>query len=543
MATEGNELEQLHRRVAELEETLRAIQAGELDVLIGPGEARRYASETADRLYRVMVEEMQDGAVILDSDTHTILWCNRAFADLVEKPQSQVLGRSVYEFLAPASQEAWASLLHDDALRRADLDMQRSSGRAFPASVSATRMPGDVTTWGATVIDLTDRKDVERLRDIQAELELINRRKDEFIAMLGHELRNPLAPIRHATEMLDEQTDVPPVVDRVREVLERQVEQMSRLIDDLLDAGRITRGTLAVHRRPMDFREAVRAGIEAVSRLVDRRGHRLRAELPPQPVPVRADSVRLTQVISNLLANAAKYTQDGGEIRVCLDVFDDRASLSVTDNGVGIPQPLLPHIFEPFVQAGATLDRRAGGLGVGLALVRRITELHDGAVSADSQGSGRGATFTVELPLTQNMPESEPPPEEPGERRPERLCILVVDDNEDAAEMLALVLQRRGHDVEVLLDGPSALQRLREQLPHLMFVDIGMPGMSGYELAEAIREEYQPSPALVAVTGYGGRADRARALDAGFDEHVVKPVKPDRLEQLIDRYGRPGLRE
>ncbi|RYZ10292.1 MAG: response regulator [Myxococcales bacterium] len=367
--------------------------------------------------------------------------------------------------------------------------------------------------------------------------EAASRAKDEFLAMLGHELRNPLSPILtslHLMELRDASRSV-----KEREVIKRQVSHMVRLVDDLLDVSRIASGRVELKREVVELATVASAAIELATPLFEQRQHRLMVEVPEQGLAVDVDRGRMVQVLSNLLTNSAKYTSVGGRVELRAERRDGQVQVRVSDNGVGIAPELLGSVFDLFVQGARTLDRSEGGLGLGLSLVKSLVELHGGKVFAKSDGPGHGSEFSVTLPLapTEQMQETARAPRvTPLPNRRQR--ILLVDDNRDAADSTAQVLREVGHEVRVAYDGPSALDLSKEQAPSLALLDIGLPVMDGYELARRLREQ-QPSAALklIALTGYGQKADRERSLQAGFDAHLVKPVGIDELLTLVSKLG------
>jgi signal transduction histidine kinase len=371
-----------------------------------------------------------------------------------------------------------------------------------------------------------------RLRESEERLREADRRKDEFLALLAHELRNPLAPVHNAVEImrLREYTDSELVW--CRDVIERQVSLLTRLVDDLLDVSRITRGKINLQRQPVDLATVIAAAVETSRPLIDARHHTLDIVLPEHPVHVDGDIARLTQVIANLLNNSAKYQNDGGFIEVRVEKAGMEVALSVTDRGLGIEPHRLPRIFELFSQESVALDRSHGGLGIGLWLVRKLVEMHGGNVRVGSDGKGRGSTFTVRLPLLARVPETRRPPE-PAEIVTDALRVLVVDDNRDAAESLAMLLRLHGHEVVIANDGPAAVELAVNQQPAVVLLDIGLPGMDGYEVCRRIRQHGFDDMLVVAMTGYGQEKDRQRSHDAGFDTHTVKPVDPPVLQRLL----------
>ncbi|MEZ5964550.1 MAG: response regulator [Planctomycetota bacterium] len=382
-------------------------------------------------------------------------------------------------------------------------------------------------------VEIRERRGAEaRAQAALARLRDLDRRKDEFLAMLGHELRNPLAPIASAVEVLRLQPDR---VDRVRwaaGVIGRQVDQMRRLVDDLLDVARIMNGRLVLRRQPVDLREVARQAGERVGPLVRERGHRLRQEIAAEPMYVDGDHVRLVQIVANLLENAAKYTPPGGRIELYLNATGRTAELRVVDNGIGMASETIEVLFGLFVQGERAPDRSEGGLGLGLALVRRLVSLHQGAVTAASDGPGRGSVFTVRLPLIDvpvRAPEKTTKTADGRQRR-----VLVVDDNLDAADAAALLLRLWGFAVTTAADGPSALERVRIDDPEAVLLDIGLPRLDGYGVREAAGGLPGARSRLwIAVTGYGQDVDRERALARGFDVHLTKPVAPEALRAAL----------
>jgi len=367
------------------------------------------------------------------------------------------------------------------------------------------------------------------------ELRDADRRKDEFLATLSHELRNPLAPIRNSLRTM-EIAEQPALLERSRAIIDRQVTQMVRLIDDLLDISRITRGKLELRLDAVMIQEAVQAALETTRPLIDAAGHDLTVQLPAQPVYVLGDDARLAQIFSNLLNNAAKYTPPGGRISVEGTVENDDIVVRIRDTGFGIPPDKLPGIFDMFSQVDQSIDRAQGGLGIGLALVKRLVEMHGGRVSVTSGGAGRGTEFEIRLPAAppgtrQSLAGKVLPTQQP---RGKMRRVLVVDDNRDATESLVTYLSIAGHSVEGAYDGLEAIERATTYQPDIVLLDIGLPKVNGYEAAQRIRAQRRGEVVLVAVTGWGQEPDRARAREAGFDVHLTKPVDPAALVALID---------
>ena len=416
---------------------------------------------------------------------------------------------------------------------------RHKDGSSFPMELAVSEFHvGERRYFTGIVRDITERKRLEReLRKRIEALDEADRQKDEFLAMLAHELRNPLAPMRNALHLLKMPDAEPPVAQHARAIMDRQLSHLVRLVDDLLDVSRIVRGKVELRRELTDLRTIVQRAVETAQPALDAHGHRLQAQLPDEPVWVHADVVRLAQAIANLLTNAAKYTGPAGNVSLLAGVQDNHAVVTVRDTGVGIPPDILPRVFDLFVQGDRSLERSEGGLGIGLTLVERLVELHEGRVSAYSAGPGQGSEFTVRLPLApgpgrhEAVRRRETAERDPGEQ-PRR--VLVVDDNVDACESIALILGLGGYDAKCVHDGPSVLQTALDWRPHAIVLDIGLPGMSGYEVARQLRAraEFQ-GVLLLAMTGYGQQADRNRAQDAGFDRHLTKPVDPQQLQDML----------
>jgi PAS domain S-box-containing protein len=397
--------------------------------------------------------------------------------------------------------------------------------------------------------DITQQKRAEdELRRVAADLSEADHRKSEFLATLAHELRNPLAPIRTGLDLLRmssrtaEQDETAASAARLHGMMDRQLGHLIHLVDDLLDIARITRGKIELKKEPVLLRNIVATAVETSTALIEAHRHQLTVELPPEPLEVEADVTRMVQVLSNLLNNAAKYTPAGGRVQLSVRREDGQAVIAVSDSGIGIPPDAIGSVFEMFTQVRGSLDRAQGGLGIGLSLVRRLVELHGGRVSAYSAGRGQGSTFTVRLPLRPGTPHALAPAGEAKEEqhpqrarsRPGSLRVLVVDDNLDAAESLVALLEVLGHETRAAHDGVEGLEAAREFLPDLVLLDIGLPGMSGYEVARAIRR----TPALrqvvlIALTGWGAQSDQQQSHEAGFDQHLTKPVSLEALEQAL----------
>ena len=375
------------------------------------------------------------------------------------------------------------------------------------------------------------RDQLEALRIAEENLRNADRRKDEFLAMLAHELRNPLAPIRNAGELLARMLADNSQVQTIGAIIKRQSTHLSRMVDDLLDVSRITQGRIELQHEPVNLSSVISQALESVEPLMRENRHKVFVASGYGPVYVNGDHARLVQCVANVLTNSGKYTDPGGEIRVEVHSDGGEAVITITDNGVGIPAELLPQIFDLFVQSNRSLDRSQGGLGIGLSVVRRLIEMHGGRVSAASEGPGRGARFEMVLPVIACSREMG---EQQSEQTAARLRILIVDDNADSANSLAMILNLSGHVAEPVYGAAEALERAAALDPEIVLLDIGLPGMDGYEVARLLRRRGS-SARLVALTGYGQPEDVRRARDAGFDTHLVKPVD---LQHLLRDLGR-----
>ncbi len=391
-------------------------------------------------------------------------------------------------------------------------------------------------THGVVLIfhDVTERRELERqLRERAEKLAEADRRKTEFLTMLAHELRNPLAPIRNALHVLQLRGDDRAILEQVRGMMGRQVEHMARMIDDLLEVSRLTRGRVALREEPLDLAALLRQAAEDHRGPLEAAGLELRVHLPPGPVSVRGDRVRLAQVLGNLLDNARKFSPRGARVDLGLAEEGDQAVVTVADTGMGIAARDLPHIFEPFTQADQGLDRSTGGLGLGLAMARGLVELHGGTVEAQSPGKDRGTTLTVRLPRQAGGPEAAaptPPAEAPG-RRPR---VLVIEDNKDAGESLRMLLELLGHEARVAVTGAAGVEEARRWRPEVVVCDLGLPGMDGFKVAQALRQAPETARVrLIALTGYGQEEDQRKALAAGFDAYLVKPADTEKLLRVI----------
>jgi PAS domain S-box-containing protein len=441
--------------------------------------------------------------------------------------------------------QGWAKLLHPDDLAKAEEDVRRALETGQYFTEFRVVWPDGSVHWletralvfkdahgkperimGANM-DITERKQQEEA------LREADRRKDEFLATLAHELRNPLAPIRNGLQVL-RLTGEPAARERAREMMERQFGQLVRLVDDLLDVSRVSRNRLELRKARISLASVVENAVETARPLIEAKGHSLTVTLPPEPVFLDADLTRLAQVFWNLLNNSAKYTDPGGRIDLTARRDGGGVEVVVRDTGIGIPAEALPDLFTLFSQVDPGLERSQGGLGIGLALVKGLVEMHGGTVAARSAGPGRGSEFVVRLPAQPGVGESRPPPAVEAATAPPRRRVLVVDDNRDGATSLAMMLSLLGHDTRTAHDGLEAVELAEAFRPDVILLDIGLPKLNGYDACRRIREKpWGKSPVIVAVTGWGQEEDRRRSRAAGFDHHLVKPVELDVLEKLL----------
>jgi PAS domain S-box-containing protein len=431
---------------------------------------------------------------------------------------------------------------HRDLPQRLDfravhsIPLNTRHGKTLGVLTMQFRTPHRPSDREVRLTDLCARHAVDFIENAQLYQALrdADQRKDEFLAVLAHELRNPMAPISNALQVLRLSDDLTPASLRMCEIMQRQVTHLARMVDDLLDVSRITRGKVELRREPVDLVSAISAAVETSKPFIELKGHQLSISLSPEPIVVEADSVRLSQVIANLLNNSCKYTDRGGQIWLTAQRKESEAMISVRDTGVGIAPETLPRVFDLFSQADRTIQRSHGGLGIGLHLAKNLVQLHGGTIEARSAGLGQGSEFVIRLPLSSSgqLPARLPSPTTAAPLLPPRR-ILVVDDTRAAAYMLGKLLEALGQNVQVVHDGESALERVRSYAPDVVFSDIAMPKMDGFELARHVRQSGFSQPVLVALTGFSQESDRDRTRSAGYDYHLVKPVGLEMLQQLL----------
>ena len=508
--------------------------------------AERYRNEENQRLM-TLFEQAPGILAVLRGPDHVFEITNQSYMQLIG--HRGLIGKTAREALPEVADQGFFELL-DQVYQSGQpfvghavpLRVQReANGPLEERFVDFVYQPirgpkGDVEGIFVEGSDVTVRKRVED------ELRAANRQKDQFLAMLAHELRNPLAPITTAAQLLQRGTLDPQRARHASDIIVRQAEHMTDLVNDLLDVSRVTRGLAEIEKEDLDITSVVHGAVEQVRPLLDMKRHELKLELWQQPLHVSGDRTRLVQVVSNILNNAAKYTPSGGKIVLRVRSEGGEAVIAVCDNGQGIDPQVLPYIFDLFTQAERTPDRSQGGLGIGLALVKSLVALHGGRVAAYSEGANRGSEFVIRLPLLQSAPGDERAPDE-ADTHEGPVRVLVVDDNADAAQMLATLLEAHGHAVSVEYDGTGGLARAVRERPEVMLLDIGLPDIDGHELARRLRASPETAHAtLVALTGYGQSDDRERAYEAGFDRHMVKPADLSELLRILAAVREPAAR-
>ena len=520
---------------------------GAVCILSDISERRRNekALRESDEHFRMLVEGVRDYAIVMTDPENRVVSWNTGAERILGYTGPEILGRDLAIVFTPEDREkdvpGWEMRTAVAEGRAIDERWQlRKDGSRFWASGVLSPLrdeEGGLRGFAKVFRDESERKRLEEeLRRRALELVEADRQKDQFLAMLAHELRNPLAPVRNALEEIRLTPGDPAAVERARAMAGRQIAHMARLIEDLLDVSRITSGKIQLRRRPVDF-SAIASHSAVTSRAqIEAARQELRATIAPGPIWVDGDSTRLEQVLANLLNNATKFSDPGGRIDMSVSVEGAEVRLLVRDTGIGIGPETLPRVFDLFAQGDRSLARAQGGLGIGLTLVRSLVEMHGGVVGVHSEGPGRGAEFLVRLPIiAEPAPSGHEAPGGPG-REPQPRRVLVVDDNIDSATSLARVLGLWGHDVSIAHGGPEAIEMAVAGRPDLILLDIGLPGMDGYEVAAHLRARPDAgTPTLVALTGYGQEDDRRRSREAGIEHHLVKPVDLDELQALLER--------
>jgi len=487
-----------------------------------------------DEMFRLLVENIRDYAIFLLDPRGIVTTWNAGAEHIKGYAKDEIVGRHFSLFYTPdAIARHWPQHELKLAVEQGRFEDEgwrlRKDGTTFWANVVITPIQdadGRLLGFAKITRDLTARRKVEALQRSE-------RQMNEFLAMLAHELRNPLSPIQSALDVAQLRPDDAGTVKWAHGIIARQTRQLSRLVDDLLDVSRITRGKISLRRESIDIRDVVHGVIESLRSAISARRQTISISLPDQPQYIDADPTRIAQALSNVIGNAVKYTHHGGKISVRASADDGLLSLVISDDGIGMPPELVSRVFDVFVQGDRGLDRREGGLGVGLTIAKRLVDLQGGTLTASSDGPGKGSRFTLGFPLLQN---SQMPAPEPLRSRststPQR--VLVVDDNRDAAEALAALIGTLGHQVQVLDNGHAALDMSLEWQPDLMLLDIGLPGMDGFEVARRLRTMPElKNMCIIACTGYGSDDDLRAMTEAGFDGHLIKPVGVTDLERIL----------
>jgi PAS domain S-box-containing protein len=522
----------------------------------------RFLRDRQNARYDALVESAPD--VILNVDGQGIIrLANPAAAKQFGYPADELVGKQMT--LLFESENAWLDIWRSVSSgtaspHPAEVLVRRKDGTLRYFEVSAARWQDGTRTFVTAILrDVNDRRDAEialrkseresrasakalaELNEVLKEsgkaLNAVDRRKDEFLATLAHELRNPLAPLRNGLQLLKLAKDDASLIERTRHMMDVQLGQMVRLIDDLLDVSRINNDRIVLSKELTSLDKVIRQAIETSAPIIDAQQHKLSIDIPAQEITLEADVIRLTQVFANLLNNAAKYTPRGGTIGIEVEPQDDSVAVRIIDNGIGIPHEMLARVFDMFMQVDNSLERTHGGLGIGLSLVKRLVQMHGGTVEAYSEGTtGGGSEFVVRLPTVERPTVTELPRVRKVEAAPEltRRRILVVDDNQDSATSLAMILGMMGHETKTANDGVEAIEVADEFQPHAALLDIGMPKLNGYEAARRMREtKWGRDMLLVALTGWGQESDRLRSSNAGFDAHLIKPVDVAEIQRLL----------
>jgi PAS domain S-box-containing protein len=517
--------------------------SGAMNVLLDITDTKRVeaAVKVSEIRYRRLFETAKDGILILDAESARITDANPFIAELLGYSHADLIGKELWQIGlfkdVDESKAAMRELQENRYIRYEDIPLETKEGRRIDVEfVSNVYSEDHQSVIQCNIRDITERKRLEnKLKQIAVERSEADRRKDEFLAMLAHELRNPLAPIRNALQIMRLTGGNAEAVASASEMMERQVGQMVRLVDDLLDVSRISRGKIELRRGRIELASAVNHAVEAIRTLVQLMEHKLIVTLPSQPLYLNADPTRLAQVVGNILNNACKFTDKGGHISLTVEQDGPQAVIRVRDTGVGIAAEQLPFIFDMFMQIDTSLERSVGGLGIGLMLVKNLVEMHDGTVEVHSAGVGHGTEFVVRLPIMLEATKLQPPkPMVSGPTITAARRILVVDDNRDAATSLAMLLKIAGHETHTAHDGLEAVEAAATFRPEIVLLDIGLPKLNGYEACRRIREQpWGKNIVIVALTGWGQAEDRKKSKNAGFDGHMVKPVDFDALTKLL----------
>jgi PAS domain S-box-containing protein len=536
---DGSEHWMARRGKVQMDSDGRAVFLSGLLIDITAQKIAEQALRASEKLYRAIGESIDFGVWVVDRTGRSV-YTSESFLKLVGKTQAELAASTWGGFLHPAEREpvaaAWQEFLRTGGMWYREVQVLGTDSLYHPVlsqGVAIRGEQGELTGWAGINLDIS------RLKATEEALRDADRRKDEFLATLAHELRNPLTPIRHAVKLMEGDAANESQRKWARDVIGRQLQRMALMLDDLLEVSRITQGRLELKTEVVDLASVVNTAVETARPLIETKQQNLSITLPAQPVSVAVDPLRISQSISNLLTNAAKYTDANGNISLHVDLSSEEIVISVKDDGIGLEPQSIPRVFDMFSQVKSAIDRSEGGLGIGLALVKGMIQLHGGRVEAASLGGGRGSQFTIHLPrdLVVKTTQSEAQVSQASARPGARRTVLVADDNRDAADTLALLLDMDGYETAVAHGGLQALDDIRRNRPDAVILDIGMPDLNGYEVARRIRaEEWGRNLFLLAITGWGHPDDVARAMAAGFNEHLTKPVDAEHVVRLLARY-------
>ncbi|MES2625294.1 MAG: ATP-binding protein [Pseudomonadota bacterium] len=533
----------LQQRLEVAEECIRAIRGGEVDALVVQDERDPANKLTVMRivaeeiLAQSILEQVADAVVVCNSEG-IIERASKAVSNLYHAVPLGKHFEDVFSLFVPSTNNVrqpvtFAVLASQENIRNYEVVLAGTHSESFHFLLNARVLRSVDDQPVKLVITLTD---ISENKKSEAILREADRRKDEFLATLAHELRNPIAPLQNALSLITLPQTSPAIRERAHEIMRRQLLQMKRLVDDLLDVSRITRNRIELDKNILSLAQIIENAVETVTPLIKERSHKLLINLPAETVNLEADMVRLSQVFANVLNNAAKYTSPGGEIRVDAVIAENMLTVTIRDNGIGIEGATLPRIFDLFVQADYSLERSFGGLGIGLTLVKNLVELHNGTIEVKSAGLGEGSEFIIRLPLAESSSALQESPKTPQERTTTSLKILVVDDNAASADTIGWLLEVIGHKPHILYDGSKLVEWALELRPDAILLDIGLPGKNGYDLCKELRTYPQLAKTLlIAQTGWGQEKDKSRALEAGFDHHLIKPFQLPQLQALLEK--------
>jgi signal transduction histidine kinase/ActR/RegA family two-component response regulator len=538
---------QLRERLADAEAVIQAIRHGEIDAVVVNGSegAKIFTLEGSDHPYRLLVESMNEGAATLSEDG-VILFSNPRLASLLGTTTAALAGTPLASWIADSERAHFEHLLRDCRHSSVSSDLTLCAGKldCLPVHLSLSSLVvKGMHCCCAVLTDMSLAKhhaalaaSAEYVRQVNDRLREADKRKDEFLATLAHELRNPLAPIRAAAYMIKKLDVRDERLLQAREVIERQAAHMTRLIDDLLELSRITQGKIELRRRPESLTAIIAGVVQSAQSAMDSRQHQFQIDVAADPLLMEADAIRIAQAVGNVLENATKYTKPGGRIALRARREGSQAVISVRDNGIGIEPQMAARIFDMFVQAENGDRRPNGGLGIGLALSRKMIEMHGGSITVSSPGLGQGAEFEIRLPLSAAQA-TEAKASAPAGRGPPATTrrVLIVDDNADAADSLCALLQMSGHEARTVYRGVDALREMTSFHPDVVLLDIGLPDLDGYEIARRARASLgERCPNLVALSGWGREEDRELAFEAGIPVHLTKPVDVTTLERVLE---------